>query len=225
MGRERHQMTEEARAGFTLVEVLVASLLFAIGMMAAMAMQYAALDGYAASRDVTNATELGHRIIEVLRAESQQWNEDGDLGNLNGVYSSGSGEWSSSLTNGSILRTLNGSAWSWTRVFDSPVDVRLSNGGARKYCVYARGGELNGNTGIFQVHLAVIYPPPNGSYPNVSDSSAGDCDISSDVGLANLNPPDDLTKPVPIESQGYRVVYMGTQIVQRQFISQGYFGS
>jgi len=223
----------EVDAGFTLVEVLVASLLFAIGMIGAVAMQYTALGGFANSRDVSRAADVGERVIHILKQESQQWQTANEITTMSrGVYndkSSGPGYFAS----GSLLKTLAaGGDYNWHPVFENPVDVRLSDAGARRYCAYFRGEEIPNPTGasgastgsgIYRIQIAVVYPGPNRVFPGGGE--VGEC--ASDRITDNLEPKrwDDTTIS-DLESEGYRAVFMGTQIILRNFLREGgRFGS
>lgn len=223
MRQDMQSQGRETERGFTLIEVLIASVLFAVGMIAAMAMQYTALGGYTSSRDTTNATQVGERVMQVIKAESQKWRGLNDIGSIsNGVYQkSGSGYWDKA----SLLSAMDGSPWTWQAVFTQPVDARLSDAGARQYCAYVRGEEITdsslstpgGQTGIFRVQVAVVYPGPNGAFPNVASGKPfGECDDSSITN--NLNPPSSPSTVPQLELDGYRVVHMGATVVQRRFL-------
>jgi len=211
------------RRGFTLVEVMVAGLIFAFGMMAAVAMQYTALDGFSNTRDLTNASEIGTRLIDVMNLESQQWRNSGDLSSISSVYG-GSGYWET----GSILSTVNSSSWQWKPVFSQPVDVRFSDGGARRYCAYVRGGLLNdpqqpGSSGMLRVQIAVAYPSSKRVFPGASSGGQnaapyGLCDGGNLPGSIEVPTG---SEPPQHELDGYRAVFMGTVITQRGYLSEG----
>lgn len=230
------QTERNTEGGFTLVEVLVASLIFAIGMIAAIAMQYSALGGYANARDVTQATDVGERVIHLLKQESQQWQTRNAINTMsNSVYkdsSSGPGFFPSDP----LLKSLaSNSDWTWTPVFTEPVDVRLSDAGNRRYCAYIRGEEIPSPTasgpgqgsGVYRVHVAVVYPGPNQAFGGSGDF--GECD--RDPVMNNLEPkpwksPSKSASVSDLESNGYRVVFTGTQVIMRNFLDEdGSYGS
>lgn len=228
MDRHTHTQPHRWPGGFTLVEVMVASLLLAVGMMAALGMQYTALNGYINSRDLTNASAIGERIISIMRTESQQWRTDGDLGSAVAVYDKGkAGYWAQD----SLLNTMKTTSWTWHEVFSNPVDSQFSDAGARRYCVYVRGGIINDpesggattETGMMRVHIAVVYPSSDRTFPGTSDSSpAGSCTGKTAGGstMKSILDPPSGPKDVPkFELQGYRIVHMATVISQRGFLS------
>ena len=56
--------------GFTLVEIMIATLVFSVGMMAVISMEFSALRAYTSGRDLTVATDLGYRTISLMRTEA-----------------------------------------------------------------------------------------------------------------------------------------------------------
>ena len=215
-----------AQQGFTLVEVLIASFLFAVGMVAAMAMQYTALGGYTNARDLTNATDLSERVIELMKAESQQWRQGDPKAAISSpVYATAT---DNKFMNTPLVATIDssGSRTEWQSVFTEPVDSKMSTSGARRFCAYVRGGELkdssmSGGTGIFQIQVVVVYPGSEKTFPGAGSSAPfGKCDKA--VVKDHLNPPKRTsTDPAPLELNGYRGVYMGTQIVLRRYLKTG----
>lgn len=214
--------------GFTLVEVLVASLIFAIGMIGAIAMQYSALGGVASSRDVSRAADVGERVIHLLKQESQQWQTIDAVKNdmSDSVYEDGSSG-PGYFVSGSLLNTLaTGTDWNWHPVFTKPVDVRLSDAGNRRYCAYIRGESIPNPTsttpgrdsGVYRIQVAVVYPGPNRVFPGSGD--VGECDQSTITD--NLEPKvwNDTTAS-DLETSGYRAIFMGTQIILRNFLTEG----
>jgi prepilin-type N-terminal cleavage/methylation domain-containing protein len=222
--------TDESSAdrGFTLVEVLVASLIFAIGMIGAIAMQYAALGGFASSRDVSRAADVGERVIHLLKQESQQWRTIDAVKNdmSESVYEDGSSG-PGYLVSGSILNTLaTGTDWTWQTVFTEPVDVRLSDAGNRRYCAYLRGEAVPNPTkttsgrdsGIYRIQVAVVYPGPNRVFPGGGE--VGECDQSDITDHLEPQQWDDHTAS-DLETSGYRAVFMGTHVILRNFLTEG----
>jgi prepilin-type N-terminal cleavage/methylation domain-containing protein len=224
--KRQTEETGESRRGFTLVEVLIASFLFAVGMVAAMAMQYTALGGYTGARDLTNATEMAERVISIMKAESQQWRSGTAKSvGFKSVYATSD----TYFMNMPLMQTLadSGSRTTWYSVFSEPVDSRMSDAGARRFCAYVRGGEMddssmkNNGTGIYQIQVVVVYPGDERAFPEASNSSTpfGVCD--KDAVKDELNPPKRGSGPSDLELEGYRGVYMGTQIVERRYLDTG----
>ncbi len=208
MKRSRRNRATGGQRGFTLVEVLVASVLFAIGMMAAMAMQYTALGGFSNSRDTTNAAKVGNRVVNLLKAESQQW-RDGNSPSPNSIYNDDADGDDAGETNTSFNDPVLGNlTWDWSRVFDRPVDVRLTDAGPRRYCAYVRGGAMSNADGIIQVQVAVVYPGSTSGY------SSGSCDQNAITN--NLNP---ASSPPDLEvNTDFRAVYSGGIIIKRSHL-------
>lgn len=222
-----------SREGFTLVEVLVASLLFAVGMMAAMAMQYSVLGGFANTRDLSNATQIAERVAHIMKMESQQWRTAANVGNANlePVYANAGGDtdiWSSDQALLERAATNDG----WQPVFETPVDARLTHAGMRRYCAYVRAHQMANNstssgtqTGLVQAQIAVMYPSPDQSFPTTNTSSSGPTTYGSctgfDTALNNLLQPATWGNVPEYEKQGYRVVHMGAHVVQRRHLSNG----
>jgi prepilin-type N-terminal cleavage/methylation domain-containing protein len=57
-----------SKKGFTLIEVMVAMVVLLIGMLGVMAMQYYAISGNTASREMRIGTNLSREIIEQLKS-------------------------------------------------------------------------------------------------------------------------------------------------------------
>ena len=57
-----------ARNGFALIEVLMAMVIFAVGILALAGLQITTISGNAAARMQTEATAIGARIVERLRS-------------------------------------------------------------------------------------------------------------------------------------------------------------
>ena len=75
--RERRMMsrpTQRRRAGFTLIEVMVAVSIMTVGAMGIMALQQAATRGNIEAREMTMATQLTRQWIERVRTDAVRWN-------------------------------------------------------------------------------------------------------------------------------------------------------
>lgn len=212
--------------GFTLIEVLVAGLIFAIGVMAAIGMQYSALGGYANTRDVSRASDVGERVAYLLKVESQHWTRGTSSQFLPSSvpytgFDDGTAFPFNTFAGGGYLDNIS---WQWTPFFNEPVDAKLSDAGGRFYCAYYRGEHIpspatgGGETGIFRVQIAVAYPGPNRSFPGAARGDIGDCD-HADI-TDNLDPQQwDFDGATPLEREGYRALYTGTQIIFRNFVT------
>lgn len=214
-----------AAPGFSLVEVLIAALIFAVGMIAVIGMQYTALGGYGNARDITQATQFGQRVVELMHLEAQNWTGGPTAGSrdLDFPYDEdldGDGD-DEVATNDpdSILEMADNSFDEWTSVFSEPLNTQLGSAPPAKYCVYVRGNMVSGgglsSDSLQRVHLAVVYP---GVGVNHGDECA---DTGSDLcssGSSCLEP-DPSDPPSTAETEGWRVVYMGTVVRERGYLS------
>lgn len=69
--------TERAEAGYTLVEVMMALTVLAIGAAGIFSLQTVAVGGNADAANLTAATNIGRAWIETLKTEALAWNEFG----------------------------------------------------------------------------------------------------------------------------------------------------
>jgi prepilin-type N-terminal cleavage/methylation domain-containing protein len=215
-------------AGFTLVEIMVSALVLAIGMMAALAMQYAALGGVTGSQDLTNATELSERMLQVVRHESQQWRgRTANVSSIESVYNASNAPWNGA--NVPVLPAVKAESWTWLALTSQPVDVRFTNSGRQRYCVYVRGGETNTGRGVggefYKVQVAVVYPGGTNVFPdaNSTGAPAGKC-TSLDVSSGYLEPPTTGSGPSAFERDGYRAVFSGAIITERGYLGPAVSG-
>ena len=139
------------RAGFTLIEVMIATLVFSVGMMAVITMEFSALSAYMESRDITGATQVGDRIVAHLEAEAMNWNKSeisaaaNSAEDASGVNISMKALYGAASPFGmdadlSLIERVVASQWEWQVVTPTPIDERFVAGGNTvKYCVYMRG--------------------------------------------------------------------------------------
>lgn len=199
-------------AGFTLMEILISMLILAIGIMAALSMQFTALGGAAEARDNANSSEVAKRLLQMMRVESQQWRRGtAQVDIVTEAYTGGEFE-SSNLP---LLPTVVSKNWGWTKVFVHPVDARMTGTGNTQYCAYVRGGYLDSDqtTGVVKIQLAVMYPGVNSSFTNGECPDSGDSLISD--GLDPSLAPDDSNS---IQMQGFRANFFGGIISQRGYL-------
>lgn len=98
------------KAGFTILEVLLAMVLLAIGLVAMMAMQVTFIQGTTQAQDLSVGTFLGERTVEGMRGEATNWSVlQPDLG---GAITNAGG----SATTSNLLR-LTGNEGSWTSLY------------------------------------------------------------------------------------------------------------
>lgn len=158
------------RRGFTLVELMIAVMVFSVGMMAILMLQFGAIDAYSAGRDQTIGADVAQRAEAVFKLEVIRANQTTALVNVNSPFQAQTFE--QSLTN---------NPWLWVAVTPQPVDERMMQSPSARYCVFARGDLLNAqasldtvtrNNGtgpvqqsdLVRAHMAVVYPGANRSF-------------------------------------------------------------
>lgn len=229
------------RAGFTLVEVMIATLVFAVGMMAVITMEFSAITAYGEARDQSVATDIGYRVISIMRAEAANWSMQdpgGVVGSMKSIYGPNSPV--NNADTDAILAKITVPSWTWQVITPTPVDARMVQRQGARYCVYARGAfsqlDLGGVQGldvtptavsgggtvdvtpIVQAQIAIVYPGKN-----VSFSAAGGCNTIANcpVGTNVVDMLDPggvdlagggLAALPPLEQCGWRTLYLGAMV-------------
>lgn len=213
--------TINTRRGFTLVELMIAVMVFSVGMMAILMLQFGAIDAYSAGRDQTIGADVAQRAEAVFKLEVQRANQNTALVNVNSPFRTQTFE--QSLTN---------SPWIWIDVTPQPVDERMMQSRSARYCVFARGDLLNNNAALGSVtrnngmgdvqqndlvraHLAVVYPGANRSF-NATTQCAGiltqfNCNGAIDALLDPAIQVGDLAVDT-LDDCGLRAIYTSTMI-------------
>ncbi len=197
--------TPPTNQGFTLIELMVAIVVLAIGIMATIALQYTALAGYTSSRETTGAVEVARSIEQRLKTEALSWQ-------------TGSSPASTTAFTGetSLLAAMGSGSWTMVNQGGEPISLRMNDGGPQRFCAFVIGeqmeeliGEIDGDD-VFeprpymQVTIAVVFPAANAQFPGVSDTSPwGSCN-----GLGPLTPGD----RTELEKDGLRVVFLSTAV-------------
>lgn len=204
---------EQSRRGFSLIELLVAMVLLAIGILATMAMQISTLKGYTAARETTGSSEIARTTEQIIRAEARDWNagNNAEGGSFQDPYSDQAG----------IFEQLMSNPGNWQRVYAEPVTQRYNgesvdpNGpddSARRFCVYAVGQEVAseapsaGQTPDYvRVGMAVIYPTGEGRFDD-------GCPTTDNISLNSGDRTD-------LELEGYRATHynVGMRATNSQF--------
>lgn len=188
-----------ARAGFTLVELMVAMVVLAIGIMATIAMQYTALAGYTASREMTGATEVARTVEQRIKIEALGWRVGEPVASVAGSPYSGEP---------ALLGSLGDA---WIRVYDEPVSVRYAEGnGPQRYCAFVGAGNIAipelPELQFVPLSIAVVYPAANGQFPGATGTNPwGSC---TDINVALLQP----DARLPLEEEGLRVTYFSSAV-------------
>lgn len=141
--------------GFTLVEAMIATLVFAIGMMAVITMEFSAIRAYRVAQDQTIATEIAERTISFVEIEAANWsgmelavaNDSGSTpSELKSLYEDTSSPFNGSGSSGqAVLTRVTTGSWAWVTLTDTPIDTQMVKNEATsselgRYCVYVRGG-------------------------------------------------------------------------------------
>jgi prepilin-type N-terminal cleavage/methylation domain-containing protein len=170
--------------GFTLLEIMIALLIFSIGMMAVMTMNFSAINAYTSSRDQTFASDLGYRALELFKAEAGN--------NGRALYAAGDSVISNPFNedeNNSLYSKITTNEWVWQVVTPTPVNEQLNPRSGSfattnaRFCMYAQGGDMNNLAGaavgdqvfdptqvqVLQLQVAVVYPSNNQQFPDGMD--------------------------------------------------------
>lgn len=167
--------------GFTLIEAMIATLVFAIGMMAVITMEFSAIRAYRVAQDQTIATEIAERTVSFVEIEAANWSgtditaaiAENNTGSappeIGSLYNDSSSPLNGSGTSGqAVLTRITSAPWTWNVLTDTPVDTQMAKNEATnselgRYCVYARGGfsnlALGGATGTNTGGMDVAVTP------------------------------------------------------------------
>jgi len=135
--------------GFTVVELMIAMLIFSIGIMGVYAMQVVTIASSAEAREIAEATNLASRILEGFRRDSTTWTAGIQPPSLQ-----------------------QGAGSSWVRYNSLPIDkdglTTLQLPATMpttppRYCVKYRTSELGGvGSGTYKVEVRVMWPRRQG---------------------------------------------------------------
>jgi hypothetical protein len=163
--------------GFTVLEIIIAFSVLMIGFVASMALHLGSLNGWSASQDTSDGSEIARRTLEILRIEADQWRAAGTDPSIGAsiladsyiVDITGSSPFH---TTPRPLRAIEAAgAWEWVQLTDAPINNMMSEstedatiiGG--RFCVFARGDyivpqvpqlPMGSTSPFFAVHIAVV---------------------------------------------------------------------
>ena len=212
------------RAGYTLLEVLIAMVVLMLSFLAIIAAQTSTMQGYISSRDNAAASEMARRIVGVVRAEAQQWRTSAQPPTtLNVAYEDSV---LPPFDVQPVLPAIVNSNWGgWISLFDSPATITFARSGVDekllggRYCAFVRGGpmasglqNLNGEagSGIVQMHVAVVYPGPTATLTTCGTGDGGIDPSLIDDGKGLMGS--------SLESLGLRVNYFAFNIASRDYL-------
>lgn len=193
--------------GFSLVELMIAMVVLAIGILATMAMQYTALAGYSSAREMTGANELARTVEQMIHIEARSL-KSGAFGST--AAFAGQPRFFDLIDDDS-------SDPDWVPAKNDPVSFRNSAGETERFCVYVAGGNLStigsialdsdGNpidddADFFRVAIAVVYPASGQTFPGGNDP-CNENDIVNNL---------DSTNRIALEQEGYRAVHLTTGV-------------
>lgn len=197
-------------AGFTLVELLIAMLILAIGIMAILQMQFSSMGSAMISRDNANASDIAQRVLDVMRVESMQWRQGSITSDVGGKAFAGT-----AFKSEPVLTDVEAGAWGWVKLFDNPVDPRLTTTGPARYCAYARGGYLEAGE-VFTVQIAVVFPSANNAFP--AADTPPPATVCPDYGAGKLDDSMDPLNANSLQLEGFKVQFFGSQIYRRDYL-------
>ncbi len=213
MKQDRHKL----QRGFTLVEVMIATVVFSIGMMAVITMEYSALRAYSASRDLSVATGIASRTISLMKTESANWalNPLDYIDSAPPVHDSVG----DAPVDINILREVRATPWTWLSVNNTPLNERMiKDGDLGRYCIFVRGDNSPLAVDplldpVVQAQVAVVYPTSNSDFVG-ADCAQIRCNGAVRLVSDLLEQPIGVTAGVlpELETCGMRAVYAGTLI-------------
>lgn len=178
--------------GFSLVELMIAMVILAIGILATMAMQFSTLASHITAREATAANDLARSVEEIIRAESRGW-VSGQSPSASAVFDDLDG-----------FIDAMGNSGTWQSTSDTPVTVRFDDGEEQRFCVYVAGQQVgtlgDADQDLMRVAIAVVYPTYRGQIPN------GSC---TDSAITNSL---DSSARITLELAGLRSVHLSTAV-------------
>lgn len=150
------------RQGFTLIEMMIATVVFSVGMMAVFVLQLTSINAYSSARDVTQATDTIDRLVSILKTEIEQ----------SSLTSSNDSLYTTNAPFGdrNLEQAISATPWAWVLMTNDPLNETFGTEKGR-FCVWARGGFIANTLGEedaagppgsldtdLRVQIAVVYP-------------------------------------------------------------------
>lgn len=212
------QLGRVHRQGFTLLEMMIATVVFSVGMMAVFVLQLTSINAYTSARDITQATDSMDRFVGVLGTEIQQSIRSNSSGSL---YGNNSPFLGTNLED-AILTT----PWTWALMTPEPLNETFGKENGRM-CVWVRGGFIPNLLGQednsaaaavpvgsldtdLRLHVAVVYPTSQ-RFTTTCGNIFAQCDNIQDVAEA-LVPEMNEDDPANPELCGLRVLHSSSII-------------
>jgi prepilin-type N-terminal cleavage/methylation domain-containing protein len=190
------------RRCFSLVELMIAMVILAVGILATMAMQFSSLNAYTSAREMTGANDMARTVEQMIRTEARGRRVE-QVGAVPEPFANRE----------PLFDAATGGGGNWVRPggFETPMTARLNPGGspddgANRFCVYVAAEEKNDEPGFFRVGIAVVYPSSSGQFPEVdANNPAGVCPGPGDIEL-------DEDQQQDLELRGLRVTRLSTAV-------------
>ena len=160
---DRRADARRSARGYTVVEVLMAIVLMAIGTAAVMSMQKASVQGNLDARKTDLANSIARTWIDRLQRDAMAWTQ--------GANSTAALSLSQTTTVLNTLVNKNGGAWD----FATPIPVAIANSplspcydifgreldstsiGTAQFCVHARASYLSPSQDLLRVDVRVVW--------------------------------------------------------------------
>ena len=204
--------------GFTLIEMMIATVVFSVGMMAIFVLQLTSINAYSSARDVTQASDTIDRLVSVLKTEIEQSNITGSNDSLYAV--------DAPFGDRNLEQTLSANPWDWVLMTPEPLNETFQATRGR-FCVWARGGfipnllgEEDGSAAAatpvdtldtdLRLHIAVVYPSSQQEFSSNCQNifTTAGCSNTNEVALLAPDMPE--TDPANPRLCGLRVIHAST---------------
>lgn len=186
--RRPHRRTER---GFTIIEVMIAGVVLAVGLLAMMAMQIAFIQGTSAANDVSVGTFVAEKTAQRIEGEAVNWNSySPNLGGsntpmLNALTSNGNlGQWT--LLYGGYPVTHEAIPTAPAMAVDNPASRELN----ARFCVDGRADwQVPGRVLVGQIRVtwATNQDAPWLTTPPSPCAESRMTDVVYPAGVANTN--------------------------------------
>jgi len=172
--RSREARGHRQRSGYTLVELMMAIAVFAIGVSGIIAMQKVAAAANQHSKSLSLATNIAQGWLDALKADSSLYTQATQLTNTQLLAQIGAG----ASNNGVWFRP----AWNATKgigaAFDAvgrPIDETSGDPANAQFCVHLRLTQMYPNTGmnVIRSEVRVFWPRADAELPAPFCTAAG----------------------------------------------------
>ena len=149
------------QAGYTIVEVMMALAVLAIGASGVSAMQRATLVANGNARNIATGNAIAEAWVERLRADAAQWNDTTDLADTRWLKLP-QGIWQAPSS--AVAAAPFGSGWASVTGEDI-----YNNGGPAAFCTHLRLNQLYPN--LMRAEIRVFWLRNNAAMPDCSEAN------------------------------------------------------